>query len=77
MSRPLQIVEPRFDAIPGRRMSYDLPAGNGWWGSIAPASSVTVGMPKPTLPETVAFVIGRSVVPHIAGPKPGSCMCAC
>jgi len=81
MSRPMQIIEPHFAVITkearGQRKDYGPPAGNGWCGSIAFASSASVGQPNAPAPEAVAFVMGQWIVPHIVGPKPGNCVCAC
>jgi hypothetical protein len=81
MSRPMRIIEPQFAVMAkkarGQKRDYGLPAGNGWCGSVALASSTSVAHPNAPVPDAVTYVVGQWVVPHIVGPKPGNCMCAC
>jgi len=77
----MRIIEPRFAVMTkkarGQRKDYGPPAGNGWCGSVALASSTSVGQPNAPGPDAVTYVMGQWIVPHIVGPKPGNCVCAC
>jgi hypothetical protein len=80
-ARPIRIIGPQFAAMPKntrlQKRRYGPPAGNGWCGSVALASSTSVNHPISPGPDAVTSVMGQWVVPHIVGPKPGSCICAC